>query len=66
MPALLRHVRYVMGENPLTVCAFSLFLLLLCLAVFGPVLAPYDPLGSDTEHALAPPSWAHWFSRCKH
>ena len=61
MPALLRHVRYVMGENPLTVCAFSLFLLLLCLAVFGPVLAPYDPLGSDTEHALAPPSWAHWF-----
>lgn len=61
MPAFLRHVRYVMGENPLTVCAFSLFLLLLCLAALGPLLAPYDPLTSDTEHALEPPSWQHGF-----
>lgn len=61
MPAFVRHARYVMGENPLTVCAFSLFMLPVCLAALGPFIVPYDPLTSDTEHALEPPSWAHWF-----
>lgn len=28
--------------------------------LFGPALAPYDPLAQDTAHALAGPSLAHW------
>lgn len=56
-----KHFRYVMGENPVTVLAFSLFLLLVLLALFGPAIAPYDPLVSDTVHALQAPSWSHWF-----
>ncbi|MBI2131393.1 MAG: ABC transporter permease [Candidatus Tectomicrobia bacterium] len=56
-----RHFRYVMGENPVTLLAFSLLLLLVALGLFGPLLAPYDPLASDTANALKPPSWAHWF-----
>jgi peptide/nickel transport system permease protein len=56
-----KHFRYVMGENPVTVLAFSLFLLLVLLALFGPAIAPYDPLASDTANALQAPSWSHWF-----
>ncbi|MDB6001817.1 MAG: Peptide transporter permease [Rhizobacter sp.] len=34
---------------------------LLALAVFGPVLAPWDPLASNIGASLQPPSFAHWF-----
>jgi peptide/nickel transport system permease protein len=35
-------------------------LLLVVTALFGPLLAPYDPLQSDPTSPLAPPSWAHF------
>jgi peptide/nickel transport system permease protein len=57
----LRHIRYVLAANPVTGIAFALFLLLLLLALFGPTLAPYDPLTSDTASALQAPSSRHWF-----
>jgi len=59
--ALLRHGRYVLGENPVTGLAFGLFVLLVVLAAAGPWLVPYDPLASNTAEALRPPSRAHWF-----
>ena len=61
MTALLRHGRYVLGENPVTGLAFALFVLLVVLAAAGPGLVPYDPLASNTAEALKPPSHAHWF-----
>jgi peptide/nickel transport system permease protein len=51
----------VVTENPITLVAFSMLLLLLLLALLGPVLAPYDPLKSDTASTLKPPSARHWF-----
>ena len=57
----MRHLRYVATENPVTLGAFVLFLLFVALAIFGPWIAPYDPLATDTAAALAPPSLAHWF-----
>ncbi len=57
----LRHARYVLGENPVTALAFAGFFVLVLCAVFGPALAPYDPLASDTAQALTGPSAAHWF-----
>jgi peptide/nickel transport system permease protein len=57
----LRHVRYVATENLVTAGAFLLFLAFLALAVFGPWIAPYDPLASDTQAALQAPSHQHWF-----
>ena len=59
--ATLQHVRYVLSENPVTAGSFALFLLLVVLALFGPWLAPYDPLASNTVLALTPPSAAHPF-----
>jgi len=57
----LRHARYVVTENPITLVAFSMLLMLLLLALLGPALAPYDPLKSDTANTLKPPSARHWF-----
>jgi peptide/nickel transport system permease protein len=59
--ALLRHARYVIGENPVTGLAFGLFLLIVLAALAGPAIVPIDPLASDTAAALQPPSAVHWF-----
>lgn len=61
MNATLKHIRYVLTENPVTLFAFSLFALLLFAGIFGPWLAPYDPLFTDSARALKPPSAQHWF-----
>jgi peptide/nickel transport system permease protein len=57
----LKHIRYVLAENPVTLGAFILFAAFVLLAIFGPVLAPYDPLASNTDRAMQAPSLAHWF-----
>ena len=57
----LKHIRYVMGENPLTVFAFSLFSLIVFLALFGPWITPYDPLATNAANALQPPNLRHVF-----
>ena len=56
-----RHARYVISENPVTGLAFALFVLIAICALFGPWIAPYDPLASNTASALQAPSAAHWF-----
>lgn len=56
-----KHVRYVATDNPVTLGALTLFLFFVFLALFGPWIAPYDPLMSDTKAALQPPSAEHWF-----
>ncbi|GAB4190394.1 MAG: ABC transporter permease [Thalassobaculales bacterium] len=61
MRQTLAHARYVMAENPVTGLAFAMFALIVLCAVFGPFVAPYDPLASNTAAALQPPSAAHWF-----
>ena len=59
--ATFKHVKYVLGENPVTLFAFVLFTLFVLLALVGPWVAPYDPLATNTAIALQPPSIAHWF-----
>jgi peptide/nickel transport system permease protein len=60
MFAVLRHARYILGENGITAFAFALFLVIVVAALIGPHIVPYDPLASDTAAALKPPSLAHW------
>lgn len=57
----LRHAKYVATENPVTLGAFILFMIFVFFAIFGPWIAPYDPLASDTVAALQGPSATHWF-----
>jgi peptide/nickel transport system permease protein len=56
-----RHATYVVHENLLTFVAFVLLLGFGVAAVCGPWMAPHDPLLSNTEQALQPPSWQYWF-----
>ena len=58
---LLKVLRHTIAENPLTLFAAILFILLVLAAVFGPSIAPYDPLESGTDRALQAPSLAHPF-----
>ena len=55
------HARHVIGENPVTGIAFAMFVVIAACAALGPLIAPYDPLASDTSATLQPPSAAHWF-----
>ena len=61
MRAFLRHVRYVLQENPVTLAAFVMFAVFVLAALFGPLLAPHDPLATNAGPALQPPSLRHWF-----
>ena len=57
----LRVAAYIIGGSPTTLFAATMFALFVFAALFGPYLVPYDPLASDPQGALQPPSWSHWF-----
>jgi len=59
--AMLQHARYVLRDNVVTGFAFALFVLIVLAALIGPYVVPFDPLASDTDAALKPPSAVHWF-----
>jgi peptide/nickel transport system permease protein len=59
--SIIGHARHVIGENPVTGIAFALFALIAICAIFGPLIAPYDPLASDVLAKLQAPSAHHWF-----
>jgi len=60
-PKPISHFRYVVSENPVTAFAFALFGLFVLLVIFGPAIAPYDPLYTDNAVAMHPPMKGHWF-----
>jgi peptide/nickel transport system permease protein len=51
----------VLLENPVKLAALLLLAVLLCCAVLGPWMVPYDPIATNTRMALQPPSATHWF-----
>jgi peptide/nickel transport system permease protein len=58
---LVQNTRYAFGENRLTLVAVVILALLLLCAMFGPLVAPHDPLATDGVVRLTAPSAAHWF-----
>lgn len=58
---LFGHVVYVLKSNPVTLIAFAMFTVMIVAAVIGPIIVPYDPLQSNADAVLQPPSWQHWF-----
>ena len=57
----LSHIRHVLSDNPVTLTATALFVVLVLMALLGPSLVPFDPLASDAAVALQAPSTTHWF-----
>jgi peptide/nickel transport system permease protein len=55
------HIKHVLSENRVTLMAAGLFVMFVLMALFGPWLVPYDPLASQADKALQPPSAEHWF-----
>jgi len=54
-----RFLRSIVGR-PLTI-AILLYVVVVCLvAVFAPLLAPYDPTAPDLRNTMSGPSAAHW------
>ncbi|MZR32380.1 ABC transporter permease [Sneathiella litorea] len=61
MSEFLKHLRYVLTENPVTLIAGTMFVLLIVAAIIGPAIVPYDPMASSASQSLKAPSWEHWF-----
>ncbi len=48
-------------KSPLTILGIILVFLLVLLAIFAPIIAPYDPLEQNIDIRLQPPSSEHFF-----
>ncbi|MBT6314648.1 MAG: ABC transporter permease [Alphaproteobacteria bacterium] len=57
----LRRSFYVLSSNPVSFIALGAFGLIILAGIFGPSLAPYDPLFTNASRALQAPSADHWF-----
>ena len=57
----LSDARYVASRNRLTLAASVVLLVFVVLAIVGPLVAPYDPLATNSALTLTRPSFAHPF-----
>ncbi len=56
-----RRIVYVFTANPISIVSLLGCILIIAAAIFGPAIAPYDPLATNAAMALKPPSMDHWF-----
>ncbi|WP_432654023.1 ABC transporter permease [Sinorhizobium fredii] len=59
MGAAVRGAFRKLAEEPLGLAGFAIIGLLLVVAAFAPIIAPYDPTAQSLSNALQPPSLAH-------
>ena len=48
-------------RNPMAVAGLAIIVLLLLIAAFAPVIAPFDPIAQALDKRLLPPSATNWF-----
>ena len=48
-------------RNPMAVAGLAIIVLLLLIAAFAPLIAPFDPLAQALDKRLMPPSSINWF-----
>lgn len=46
-------------REPLGMLGFAVLAILVLVAIFAPLIAPYSPITQNLPQALQPPSWAH-------
>lgn len=56
-----QHIRNRLLSNRLAMTGLVLMILIVLLALFAPVLSPYDHYTNDLANANQAPSWSHWF-----
>lgn len=55
-----RHMVIKALSNPLAMCGFIIIASITLLAIFAPIIAPYDPNAIDVKAILLTPSAQHW------
>lgn len=60
-PSVWQRLLRTMRKNPITGLGIFIVLALIMIAIFAPLLAPYDPYATDPRFDLEPPSRVHWF-----
>jgi peptide/nickel transport system permease protein len=53
-------MRYFIRRNPRVIIGGVLVIILLGVALFAPLIAPYDPIAQDISRNLEPPGPDHW------
>ena len=48
-------------RNPMAVAGLAIIVLLLLIAAFAPLIAPFDPIAQALDKRLLPPSATNWF-----
>jgi peptide/nickel transport system permease protein len=48
-------------RNPMAVAGLAIIVLLLLIAAFAPLIAPFDPIAQALDKRLLPPSTTNWF-----
>ncbi|MCA0417898.1 MAG: ABC transporter permease [Proteobacteria bacterium] len=48
-------------RNPMAVAGLAIIVLLLLIAAFAPIIAPFDPIAQALDKRLLPPSTTNWF-----
>ena len=61
----LERIIYLSKRNPALLAGTVLVAIIFLLAIFGPGLAPYDPIETDYVARLQPPSAEHWLGTDK-
>jgi peptide/nickel transport system permease protein len=59
IPSRTERYKYFITNNVLFVIGASLFLIIILVAIFAPVIAPYDPSKINFSVKLVPPGFAH-------
>lgn len=49
-----------LSREPLGMFGFIVLFLLVVVALFAPLIAPYSPTAQNLSNVLKPPSWTHW------
>jgi peptide/nickel transport system permease protein len=52
-------IRQFFKDKPLGAVGGLIFLVMILVAIFAPLLAPYDPISNDIPARLSAPSWQH-------
>jgi len=55
----MRYTWHLIKQSKLTLIGLILVLVLVFIAIFGPLLAPYDPYETNYVETLNPPGWKH-------
>jgi peptide/nickel transport system permease protein len=59
-PSRLRTLKAILLGRPGTMAGCGIILIFVLIAVFAPLLAPYDPVTQSMARINRPPSWQNW------